>query len=352
MFVYIFILCFIWLFVYKSKEYNAIKGLLIILLLYAFCALRDEHVGTDTERYINSYLGLGINKYEQLFNVISEYIFVFSGNPNVYLAIISLFIFIPLFIFLRLEKVDVVLALLVYYISTGWYYLETYNAIRQSVALSIVLLFYYFLKNDKYFVSFVLMVFAVNIHTSALLGIFPAIFRYIKIRREYGVLILLVSLIIGYYNLIDVRLLIDSIYGYQYNNIIDLSRYIYQSEYLYYFKRNIAGFIVGVLPTSILCLYLLFKYPIDFYSRIYFWGAVLTNIVISLPIAHRLTSYYRIVEIVLLPLILEKEKSKNMIMIIFFWFVSLSAFFVYRLWRIDETTTNKINSVVPYEFFF
>lgn len=171
-----------------------------LLLLFASC--RGESVGGDLESYIplfqnttgNSSLTEVIQTalltgYEVGFVLLCKVICFFSDDSRWFIVVTSCISLIGPFYFINKYSKNKGLSILLYLLLA--FYNVSYNNIRQSVAISIVLISLHFLINRKKLLFFFGVALATTMHTSAVFSVFFYLFYRLRysLSRAVGLIV-------------------------------------------------------------------------------------------------------------------------------------------------------------------
>lgn len=243
-YILVFIMVILLGIVYEKISSNIYKKILlvfIILLLSILGGLRALNIGTDVSIYGKSFFDKAENsdslkKLDNTLNIEFGYTFLlyivtrFTNNLNVFLFILQLItnslVILTLNKYSRKEnKFSFAIGILVYICI---YYCRTYNFLRQSIALSIVLWGYSYIDEKKY-KSFVVCVLIASIfHTTTLIAISLLPLKLLVGKKKspiiYGAIyIILIGISIDLVDVIiilkKIGILSDRYYNYIYNYI-------------------------------------------------------------------------------------------------------------------------------------
>lgn len=179
-YIIFYLIIFVLSFKIEQKKWN-IFDFLILFIMICFSGLRFE-VGTDYNLYknifnytINGVAGATVNRTGIGFS----YLIYFLGGIlklkwEVFVFICSFVTIFCFYIFFKKYARKPGLAILCY-ISLG-FYTSSFNAFRQHLSLSLVLLAYMLLKNKKYFFAIIFSAFSISLHSSSILPIILYIF--------------------------------------------------------------------------------------------------------------------------------------------------------------------------------
>jgi len=109
--------------------------------------------------------------------------------------------------------------------------------------------------------------------------------------------------------------------------------------------RNAKGLLTLIVPHCFLSIYSFKKLEGNLYSRIYFWGVIILNFVSFFNFAGRISMGLLVVELFLIPQLIEKNPQK--LLVIFGYFIYLIFFHILFLARGGAELAN----LIPYSFF-
>jgi hypothetical protein len=214
-YIIVFILCLFFLSI-KSKTLLgkfalAIVALLPLLLLAAF---RDASVGTDTSAYliirenINGINDIGKYDMEPLYSILNVLSNNWSFSQQFFLFIIELLIVFPIFI-TTLKLKDQIQETLVFFIFLMTLYNVSFNMIRQSIAISFVLLSLPYLLEKKYLKHYLLCAIAIGFHYTAIFALIISVLYFItqrysikKYQGQYLILLIITIVLFSQFPLV------------------------------------------------------------------------------------------------------------------------------------------------------
>jgi len=190
-----------------SSEANKKKWLCILsaLFLILISGLRGVNLGYDTENYLNSFhSSFNISWSEISQSFVSKYFatdylardpgFIFieksigilTNNDQLYLIIIAIICIVPVssFIYFHTNSKNAALLAFTYYVFFYYSYIPN-SAIRQSVALSILLLAYNYLGKGKVIPCLFVVVLASFIHKTALVFVIFLLLHVLKLNKVF-----------------------------------------------------------------------------------------------------------------------------------------------------------------------
>lgn len=169
---------------YFLKRKNKILGVfnigISILSLCVVAGVRDLTIGTDIMYYyyqlFYDFSIKGISLIREMKNatvepgfVILVYITSLLNNVNVSMGIIEFISILPIYI-LAYKLRDKESIVLVIYIYITTMYVRSFNLIRQSISMTIVILAAYYFYNKKYKKAIILTFLACSVHISAIIS--------------------------------------------------------------------------------------------------------------------------------------------------------------------------------------
>ena len=152
-----------------------IKLFLCFVVLTFVSGLRGGNVGTDTNSYLNIFLisnGLqnGHIRIEFLFYALNRIVGIFTDNPQWILLVSSAIISFNILSFIKNNSNDVCLSVFLYVCL--FYYLASFNVMRQYIAISIILYSIKYIKDERFLPFLVSVIVAMGFHRMAIVGIF------------------------------------------------------------------------------------------------------------------------------------------------------------------------------------
>lgn len=323
---------------------NLSLATILLILPILFVATIRWNVGTDYSNYLSYFKHMGyINLWSELvlsrepLYLLLNYvtfklffgaewsIFMIVGLMTYYLIIKTLvnfkntsILFFGTFVFLMV------------------FYIETYNLMRQMLALSIVFYSFIYLIDKKPVKYFVLIILASAIHNSAIIALLFYLFNFLHntkfIKKIYVFLIILSPLFIDYILSFLKNIPLLSFYfekfdlnfiGYGFGFIIELFPIIYTIILFTFFSKQ-----KNYIPLVYIAL---LSIPFRFvaYYQIY---------------AMRMLWYSLVVQLLLVPLVIIDIKNKNLKII-----VSLSYILIYVIYFIYMYVILNMGPAYPYQ---
>ena len=155
-----------------------VKTITVFFVTYILLlGLRDVTVGIDAKSYINNYFLrfrffgwkdlLQSNTDELGFTLLTKFIGIITGSPQIYLLLIAIVSVLPLMYLYRNESRDAILCCAFFLISL--LFEAFFSALREGVALGLVAPAYYFTKKKKIVPFLLIVALASTFHLSALI---------------------------------------------------------------------------------------------------------------------------------------------------------------------------------------
>lgn len=177
----------------KNKNSKRIFLVVSFIILATISGFRTVDVGMDTEQYyrayqrINSYNSIidAFNeRYEKGFVVLCYTLGKISSDPQVLIFVTSIFINFCVLRFIDKNSKNVVYSVFLYI--TLNFYFSYMNIMRQAISICFLLLSYQNLREKKYFLYFVDVIFAILFHSSAILGLLFIIADKFEYKKKYN----------------------------------------------------------------------------------------------------------------------------------------------------------------------
>ena len=340
----IYIAVFVLLFVFSlNKQSNDKLFKIGVIILLAITCCRSKNVGIDTAggywSYYNQVMNGGTLPWMEYSWVILNKISIQLGlGYEGVIAISGILTIIPVALVIQKQCDNKCLGLAIY---NGLYLvLYSFNLMRQSIAISWVLLAICFYIDKKKKIALFVFIFAVIIHNSALFA-FPIII-FIKLNLKYSkvILLLFVSFITG---IIINESVFYAISGQYANNLFNDDGYTGFRESVFYPA-------VMALIFTVFFLYIIHfnsdKIKKDPWLLISLLGIIVMNLTVRLGQGTRIVLYFSQAQLVFIPRYLEKNSTKEIkstIMILYFLYLAANYF---------RILLSQWNSLVPYTTFF
>lgn len=182
-----------------KKLLNKIYIYLNFVPLIIVSGLRNATIGTDTGSYINVFNTLSyqtnnlwINGIEYGFSYLLKFIYLLWDNEVFFLLCISTIIIGGFGIFIYKNSENVFISTFLF--MTTYHYLNSFNLMRQYIAMMLICNGYYFFKQKKIIPYIIIVLVAGSFHSSALIFLFFVLIPRLTIKRFIVLSIILLML--------------------------------------------------------------------------------------------------------------------------------------------------------------
>ncbi len=164
------------------RSVEKIVFILFILLLFALTGYRAVEIGNDTIQYVNYFESIeekGVNseyEIEMGYQYLCLFISKISSDPHVMLIVCALICYGIVGIVTYRNSNNLMFSLCLFFCM---FFSVLTNIIRQGIAMAIVLLAYYAIKNKHNIIAILLILLAAAFHTSALLAFLLFFYKFI-----------------------------------------------------------------------------------------------------------------------------------------------------------------------------
>ena len=333
----------------KSKDEICRKTRMLrvsCILLFVIMGFRDYSVGNDTYRYYLKYMqyqllswkSIGLLDLNYGFNYFTKIMGTFfPSGYTLYLLVISAFCSFAVYKYLNAMSEDALVSQIML-LSLGFVFFFI-TGLKQSIAISFILLAYIKLKDKKYFGFLMMSAFATLFHTTAIVVILALPISLMKLKKSY---LVVAPLLIGLAYTFR-----SQVFNFMRTIAADSSdRYLaYGSTYTS--SVNITGFLIQAVVFSF-SLFLLqghFEEDNELSSEfgIYVLGMMFQAMTGIMAEFFRLSMYFSVFGVILLPKALNRGFSKNTISIA--KFLVLSVFVLYFIFFSSQNSY-----IIPYKF--
>lgn len=280
---------------YLRKNGDKIFLFCSFLIFLLLSALRHYSIGSDTREYtlifteISTTQGIVFSdgRFESGYVLFNSVLGKISSDPQFFLAVTSVIIFSIFYFFIKGNSKNYFIAVLVFFLCG--FFKFSLSAIRQLLAICLLILGFSCLKKKKFFLYFLFGVIAFFFHKSSVLAfvlLFVALFKW---KKPTFILLLILSIV----SIILVPVLLSGNLGY----FLNYGRYI---DSAYDSGISLASF--ALLLISFLETYLIWsataKEDNNIYLRISFLKTLILLVAIRLNAIDRIAEYFTIFTIV------------------------------------------------------
>lgn len=330
----------------KNRYVDKIYLIFFCLVFCSMAALRGRYIGNDTDTYLRLFssiselplsIDISFGRFEKGFVLLNKFLSFISTNPQIILIFSSMVTYIALYIFIRRESKHYWISIILFLIN-GYYRLSM-SAIRQMIAISILIFGYYALKEKKYIKYMIIATVAFSIHSSAIV---PAIIIYIATlnwKKFYYKILLTISIVVMLSKDIIIKLV---------SMFFNFSRYIGSK---YDDGINIASIMLVLMCLA--CLLVIYysnkkDYNSNIFFKIEFIRLCMLLIALRLNSIDRMADYFFVFEIVGVTNALSKYKYQNTRQILL-----ISLFFCYILYSVIWGVMRPDTQMIwPYKTFW
>lgn len=329
----------IWLLLLLASKYPQKKVFYISLFLLSLLAgLRGNVIGFDTHIYndIFSWIKEGTNyPIEPSWYYLNKYVGLLGGGFNFFLWVVSFLTLFILGIALVRCSPSPIFSLFLYY--SLYAYLNSFNGMRQFLAISLVIAGYTYLPNLKKFLMCVLV--AASFHFSAIFSLFALFYRFLVMKCGIVIIILLISFLLG-------LVLNDELFS------LLTGPYAQYLDSDFGYRENLISAVILVIFMDLLFCWCFFTstgaFKQSIWTKIFFFAIVLINATLQLKLGARVILYFTLVQILYFPNYLNCNIVKNKLLLksIVIVYVAIVFMKILILGNLGEY------SVYPYKFFF
>lgn len=350
----IYVLLLLWIMIcgYMYSSGKIRKKTFIILCYLAFSVLgacRDVTVGTDTGMYDRFFrAGVYTGRFENGFLILCRLLSKISSSTRILLITTSTIANAGYMYFIYKNTDRIIEACLIYVFMN--FYFDTYNLMRQELAVSIMLVAITMLCNKKYIKFLLLWLLACQFHNSCYIYmVCPCLYMLYKRIKNMQLKVVFTVLVIVFVYVLT-PLVYNKIFS---NGALSSNYYYYQSSV--YVERNTFG---SALMTLLYCIVLLYAISqrkrlmslmtvdkIEYYFASLCCSIVFYSMAIQVEIFSRFVHYFTPVSIILISDAIPKANKRRAIIE---RFVIYSIIILY--WCIIIIFRPTWHGAVPYKF--
>ena len=347
-------------FYYAHKKKSCIFILVVsVILLALFAGLRSTNVGSDVSVYLINHFAaasrynlfgfcFAYGKREYLYYALVWLVRRMTSNIHIFMfihqAIIATIVYVV--IYKNFVKNNGSLCLYVFMYLMMWYG-TTFNIIRQSLGITLLLPAFYFMKERKWFKYYTLVLVATLFHTSLAIAVFFPLFIPISKRKNSFLYTIAIgiSAIIAIYFLQEVFSLVN------FTGIFDRYERFFDYRFTSRTNFNLRFFIIKLgFWAGINCFYFLcpkvYSDDVVLLNNFFIFDLIGYCASIVVRYGYRISYPFLAFQILLIPLIDKRIQSKkNRFTFRTFVVISMVVYFYFRYVRIGY------DWIIPYELF-
>lgn len=337
MIFYIIIWCILLVFSFRSYNKYIYWGSLFFLSIIA--GFRDVNIGADTHNYALMFSMIPVQSLhwastEVGWQVLNRIVFYSGMDFHLFCWVVALLTLGLLGIVAKKVSINPQLSIFFYY--SMYAYLNSFNIMRQLLAISIVIVAYMYLMKEKRFYFILMILLASTVHASALV-VLPVYFvRKFEVNAEMVVYILLLTFILG-------GILTDSVFSFFSGGY---------SSYSSTYRDNLASAAIMTAMLNIIFFYL-YKSAGEHIRgslamTVFFIAIIVNNLTFRLLLGARIILYFTIIQIFLFPLFFKNEvkADRTIIRLIIIIYIGIVFF------KILVLGNEGIYSLYPYKTVF
>jgi len=344
---YLFNACFILVLglifsIINVKNKNKVLAIIIFLQLFLISALRSLDVGADMPNYISYFTSIAsvdfpsfnLNGLEQGYVFLNSLISLVSKNVHFFVGVVAFLVLLGYFLFIYKNTMNIVLSSFLFI--TFDFFSLTLSTYRQSFAIVLLLMSYEYIKKRKLFPFLVLVILASLFHKTALIFIPFYFITKIKITNKY----ILATFAGASFCVLASKKLVE---------------YLVMKYYPLYSEYIISG--EGFKMLVMLILIFAFSYPFrkvlvekdpnnDLIYHALIVAIILQLLALQFSLFTRVTFYFTVFIIILIPKVLKSIKSKDIRVIVYI------LIFIISILQLSLSLQKDLLSIVPYSFLW
>ncbi|MCW6677783.1 EpsG family protein [Anaerococcus sp. NML200574] len=354
--IFYIIILFILVFLTIKCSNNSLKGrsnikyaIFIGIFFMLICGLRADSVGNDTIKYVELYKDINysasnifFNRFEPGFIYLNKALGKLSINPQIIIIMSSIIIWTGIIIFISNNSKNP--AMSYFFIVTFGYMAFFMSGIRESIAISICLIGFEYVKEKRKILFFLSILLASTFHISAFVFLIAYPVFNLKLNVYVKLLMIIVSII--FMKQFDIIML------YAIEHIPKYASYL-TTEYNDGIIR--IATVINLLIISIIYIASSYYYRYQFgneniysgYLNLIFIGIPLLIVSLSFNLLDRFSNYFNIFIIIVIPNIICNRANVNHKLISF---ISMVCFLIYFI--CVQLLRPEWNGIYPYTLFW
>ncbi|MEB7715533.1 EpsG family protein [Staphylococcus equorum] len=320
--------------IFTTKEkYNIVFLLIAGIMLTLIVSMRNLNFGSDTLVYIQKFKEYSlidysifidylnsVNEKDKTFYILIRTLNNFGIEGHLLIAILATIFLIAIFWLIYKYSHNNLLSIILF-ISLGYLFFSL-TGLRQTLALSLIIFSYKYIRERKLIKFVLLVLFASLFHSTAIIFLIAYPFAYVKLGMKH-ILILSAAIIT------------NSLFYSQVNGVLE--KFIVNDQYEYYLNNmetlNYSGFFIQLI-IFIFCVVLkknlLPQNPkdISLYNLI-FIGLLIQLFSTNIAVAFRISLYFSIFSIILIPNIINSIKNINIKILLYIIIIPILLLYLY-----------------------
>lgn len=326
--------------VYSNTGISLLIAFITLIVICLITGFRAETIGNDTENYVfyfKQICEIGVTDtlvLEKGFQYFCLIIGLFTQDPHIFLIVVSVLCYGVLGKMIWKHSCNIGFSIILLFAL----YFSTYaNILRQGIAMAIVLVAYFYLKENKLKRAILLIVFASLFHITALVALVLILYKFIPTNLKIVLPITFIFVVAG---LTGTLVNVIKLFAFGYEGYFDSSRI---GNGWLATTWNMIRNITFLLISSKVCRNETEKSLPLSSMVVLVW---ITSLGYSLDIFNRLSSYFLLISVIEIPNMLSSHYFKRRNLWMFVISIALIAFFVVSLIFRPEW-----NRIYPYYFW-
>ena len=351
-FIYILIVAILCCFLPYKRQKTASFFLLLFMMI--MCGMRGYDVGIDTQGYVDNvvYLDDSDLRHGPIFMGLKYIANLFLNVGTAYLMMIAVLTYIPLLFIIENKSPAPAISVLMFIIATAIFFNESFNIIRQEMAIVYVLWGAVMLDEGKKVKALFLALLSVLIHPYTIIFILFFFLYRIELTKKKAFGLLALSVIIGMgagsLSLIHDFLNLVSVFTSD-SSVALVTRFSKYADGDIDANFSLVGQVVHIFPLTALCVLGANNKKIlnNTFYKMMFWGCLLLNMVVSVTYCERISSTYTIAQLIAVPFMIKEFKDNSKVILYIVLFLT-SVLYIYNF---NQFIVNQ-QVWVPYHTFF
>ena len=304
MFLYVLVWLLLAMLSFSRWRHSQGALLFVVIVLIFIAGGRALNVGVDTKAYADIFSDIqevGYLPYlEPGWNLLNILVGKLTSNYNVLLFVVSILTFLPLCkVVIKESESNYIFPFFIYY-STHIYF-ASFNVSRQYMALSWILLSYYYLFHNRRAKWLLALGVACSIHASSILSLVVIFLVRLKLQMCHYVVLFIMAFLVG--TVLDDSLL--RVFAFQYTSYVVNGAYRDSSFVATILTLAMTLLAIIILRTSKKELY------VNSWFKIYMFSAIILNCTYKLEYGARIYVLFSIAQLIFFPLYIRNNNISN-----------------------------------------
>lgn len=303
------------------KQKQNLYLIINFVLLFIIAGFRHPDLGTDSynyQRIFNIIQNGSDTSHEIGYQFINKLVVYFNGDYQSFLILTSFVFLFPIFYTVRKISFNPSLSIYLYY--TSYLFFQSFNIMRQSLAVSFVILSYLFLIKEKWVFYIITVLIASTFHTSALIALPLAFLHKVNFNKYSYLVLILISMGMG--------LLLGRFFASSIASLLGYESYFSDLKEVGLLNRT-----VFLLLFNSLSIFIVFTirsvYSIEL--KLFILYVIAFNLLITVPYSYRMLFYFSISGILFYPYYIYNNKINGKLIpisiVILYTFISFTRIF-------------------------